>query len=73
MMARIYGVCVSCSTDLDIGKDFLTSWKTMSVTEDDPMDFDFSTVAKGKKKTFNFDDAYALLNHMFAMLNYDVK
>lgn len=41
--------------DLDIGKDFLTSWKSMSVTEDDSMDFDFSTVAKGKKKTFNFD------------------
>ncbi|XP_063941935.1 uncharacterized protein At4g18490 isoform X2 [Daucus carota subsp. sativus] len=40
--------------DLDIGKDFLTSWKSMG--EDDQMDFDFSTVAKGNKKPFKFDN-----------------
>lgn len=42
------------SADLDIGKDFLTSWKSMS--EDDQMDFDFPTVAKGNKKPFKFDN-----------------
>ncbi|KAA8519697.1 hypothetical protein F0562_013858 [Nyssa sinensis] len=41
--------------DLEIGKDFLSSWKSMSVAENDTMDFEFETVAKGKKKTFNFD------------------
>ncbi|KAF5472992.1 hypothetical protein F2P56_009643 [Juglans regia] len=42
--------------DEEIGKEFLTSWKSMSVTEDDAMDFSFDTVAKGKKKTFNFEN-----------------
>ncbi|KAK1375402.1 hypothetical protein POM88_031595 [Heracleum sosnowskyi] len=42
--------------DLDIGKDFLTSWKSMSVTEDDPMDFDFTKVTKGNKEAFKFDN-----------------
>ncbi|KZV27394.1 hypothetical protein F511_02503 [Dorcoceras hygrometricum] len=41
--------------DLDIGKDFLSSWKSMSVAEDDAMDFDFTPVSKGKKKIFSFD------------------
>lgn len=41
-------------TDKEIGKDFLSSWKSMSVTEDDAMDFSFDTVSNGKKK-FNFD------------------
>ncbi|XP_044495214.1 uncharacterized protein At4g18490 isoform X2 [Mangifera indica] len=40
--------------DEEIGKDFLTSWKSMAVTEDDAMDFSFDTVPNGKKK-FNFD------------------
>lgn len=40
-------------TDLDIGKDFLSSWKSISVAED--MDFDFGSVTKGNKKTFSFD------------------
>ncbi|KAI5657289.1 hypothetical protein M9H77_26082 [Catharanthus roseus] len=40
--------------DLDFGKDFLTSWKSMSMTED-PMDLDFESESKGKKKAFNFD------------------
>ncbi|KAL8108154.1 uncharacterized protein At4g18490-like isoform X2 [Apium graveolens] len=40
--------------DLDIGKDFLTSWKSMA--DDDQMDFDFPTVAKGNKKPFKFDN-----------------
>ncbi|KAL9455952.1 hypothetical protein AB3S75_005225 [Citrus x aurantiifolia] len=40
--------------DKEIGKDFLSSWKSMSVTEDDAMDFSFDTVSNGKKK-FNFD------------------
>ncbi|KAI4343007.1 hypothetical protein MLD38_027559 [Melastoma candidum] len=38
----------------DIGKEFLTSWKSMSVTGDDPMDFNFDTVGKSKK-AFDFD------------------
>ncbi|XP_031275252.1 uncharacterized protein At4g18490 isoform X3 [Pistacia vera] len=40
--------------DEEIGKDFLSSWKSMSVTEDDAMDFGFDTVSNGKKK-FDFD------------------
>lgn len=40
--------------DKEIGKDFLSSWKSMSVTEDDAIDFSFDTVSNGKKK-FNFD------------------
>lgn len=42
-------------TDEEIGKDFLSSWKSMSVTQDDAMDFSFETISKGKKKAFNFD------------------
>ncbi|XP_057950269.1 uncharacterized protein LOC131145167 isoform X6 [Malania oleifera] len=42
------------SQDEEIGKEFLSSWKSMSVT-DDAMDFDFETVTQGKKKTFSFD------------------
>ncbi|OMO65308.1 hypothetical protein COLO4_31347 [Corchorus olitorius] len=41
--------------DEEFGKDFLGSWKSMSVTEDDAMDFSFGTISKGKKKAFNFD------------------
>ncbi|XP_021295020.1 uncharacterized protein At4g18490 isoform X2 [Herrania umbratica] len=41
--------------DKEIGKDFLSSWKSMSVTQDDAMDFSFETISKGKKKAFNFD------------------
>lgn len=41
--------------DVDFGKDFLSSWKTMSVAEGDAMDFEFGPVAKGKRKAFNFD------------------
>ncbi|KAI3498707.1 hypothetical protein L1887_34486 [Cichorium endivia] len=40
--------------DLDIGDDFLGSWKSMSMGNDG-MDFDFGTTSKGKKKDFNFD------------------
>nr|XP_043623784.1 uncharacterized protein At4g18490 [Erigeron canadensis] len=40
--------------DIDIDKDFLGSWKSMSMG-DDGMDFDFGPPAQGKKKTFNFD------------------
>lgn len=40
--------------DLDLGNDFLGSWKSMSMTED-PMDLDFVSVSKGMKKAFNFD------------------
>ncbi|KAK4271669.1 hypothetical protein QN277_020328 [Acacia crassicarpa] len=38
----------------DIGKEFLSSWKSISMTDDDAMDFNFDSVTKGKKKTFNF-------------------
>ncbi|OMO49383.1 hypothetical protein CCACVL1_31044 [Corchorus capsularis] len=43
------------NTDEQLGKDFLGSWKSMPVTEDDAMDFSFGTISKGKKKTFNSD------------------
>lgn len=42
-------------TDLDIGNDFLKSFKSVSMGEDDAMDFDFGPISKNKKKTFNFD------------------
>ncbi|KAL7242316.1 hypothetical protein ACSBR1_014811 [Camellia fascicularis] len=42
--------------DMDFGKDFLSSWKSMPMAEDDAMDFDFGTTAKGKKKAFNFNN-----------------
>ncbi|XP_048322359.2 uncharacterized protein At4g18490 isoform X4 [Ziziphus jujuba] len=48
--------------DDDIGKEFLSSWKSMSVTEDDAMDFSFNTISKGKKKTFNFENLDANFN-----------
>ncbi|CAK9134663.1 unnamed protein product [Ilex paraguariensis] len=38
--------------DLDIGKDFLSSWKSLNVTKDDTMDFDFGPVGKVKNKAF---------------------
>ncbi|KAL6555261.1 hypothetical protein OROGR_006519 [Orobanche gracilis] len=40
--------------DLDIGKDFLSSWKSISIAEGDAMDFDLTP---GNKKSFNFDKA----------------
>ncbi|XP_051150119.1 uncharacterized protein At4g18490 [Andrographis paniculata] len=43
--------------DMDIEKDFLSSWKSMSVAEDDTMDFDLPKVSKGNKKPFDFDKA----------------
>lgn len=45
-------------TDEEIGDEFLTSWKSISVMEDDGMDFGFDTVSKGskgKKKVFDFE------------------
>ncbi|KAF9609961.1 hypothetical protein IFM89_019517 [Coptis chinensis] len=39
----------------DFGKEFLSSWKTMSVSEDDGLDFKQEAVTKGKKSAFNFD------------------
>ncbi|CAN6689708.1 unnamed protein product [Malus baccata var. baccata] len=44
--------------DEEIGDEFLTSWKSISVMEDDGMDFGFDTVSKGskgKKKVFDFE------------------
>ncbi|KAI7740884.1 hypothetical protein M8C21_021984 [Ambrosia artemisiifolia] len=40
--------------DIDIDKDFLGSWRSMSMG-DDGMDFDFGPTTKGKQKAFNFD------------------
>ncbi|KAK9051665.1 hypothetical protein SSX86_028293 [Deinandra increscens subsp. villosa] len=40
--------------DIDIDKDFLGSWKSMSMG-DDGMDFDLGPTTKGKQKAFNFD------------------
>jgi len=39
----------------EIGKKFLSSWKSMSMADDDAIDFDFDTVSKGKKKPFDFE------------------
>ncbi|XP_048141511.1 uncharacterized protein At4g18490-like isoform X3 [Rhodamnia argentea] len=41
--------------DAEFGKEFLTSWKSLSVAEDDAVDFNFDTVGKGMTKKFNFD------------------
>ncbi|KDP21061.1 hypothetical protein JCGZ_21532 [Jatropha curcas] len=41
--------------DEEIGKEFISSWKSLSAAGDDKMDFNFDTVSSGKKKTFNFD------------------
>ncbi|GAV61507.1 hypothetical protein CFOL_v3_05034 [Cephalotus follicularis] len=41
--------------DEELGKDFLSSWKSMSGTENDAMDFSFDAVPIGKKKPFNFE------------------
>ncbi|KAG6691234.1 hypothetical protein I3842_10G056200 [Carya illinoinensis] len=57
--------------DEEIGKEFLTSWKSMSVTEDDAMDFSFDTVAKGKKKTFNFENLLGGFNFESNILKED--
>lgn len=51
---------VRLQTDEEIGKEFLSSWKSMSVTEDDAMDFSFDTVPKGQKKKFNFEKLWVL-------------
>eukprot|EP00261_Vitis_vinifera_P036759 XP_019078002.1 PREDICTED: uncharacterized protein At4g18490 isoform X2 [Vitis vinifera] len=40
--------------DEGIGKEFLSSWKSMAVAGDDTMDFNFETGAKGKTTAFNF-------------------
>ncbi|ESW25698.1 hypothetical protein PHAVU_003G057800 [Phaseolus vulgaris] len=39
----------------EIGKEFLSSWKSMSMEDDDAIDFGFDTVSKGKKKPFDFE------------------
>jgi len=39
----------------EIGKEFLSSWKSMSMEDDDALDFGFDTVSKGKKKPFDFE------------------
>ncbi|KAM1792916.1 hypothetical protein ACFX12_036725 [Malus domestica] len=44
--------------DEEIGDEFLISWKSISVMEDDGMDFSFDTVSKGskgKKKDMDFN------------------
>ncbi|GAU14578.1 hypothetical protein TSUD_96420, partial [Trifolium subterraneum] len=41
--------------DDDFGKEFLGSWKSMSMADDDGMNFSFDTVSKSKKKTFDFE------------------
>ncbi|RDX95263.1 hypothetical protein CR513_22241, partial [Mucuna pruriens] len=43
------------SPDDEIGKEFLSSWKSISMADDDAMDFSFDAVSKGKKKTFDFE------------------
>ncbi|XP_038881419.1 uncharacterized protein At4g18490 isoform X2 [Benincasa hispida] len=49
--------------DVDIGDEFMNSWKSISVAEDDMVDFSFSTASKGKIKAFDFgtlDDDFNL-------------
>ncbi|KAM1347463.1 hypothetical protein ACFX2H_036394 [Malus domestica] len=49
--------------DEEIGDEFLTSWKSISVMEDDGMDFGFDTVSKGskgKKKVFDFEKLWCI-------------
>lgn len=49
--------------DEDIGDEFMKSWKSISVAEDDMVDFSFSTASKGKIKAFDFgtlDDDFNL-------------
>ncbi|KAK9085473.1 hypothetical protein Sjap_025884 [Stephania japonica] len=42
--------------DEEIGKEFLSSWKSMSIVEDDVLDFDGgTTIPKKKGSGFNFD------------------
>ncbi|KAF8028881.1 hypothetical protein BT93_E1529 [Corymbia citriodora subsp. variegata] len=41
--------------DAEFGKEFRTSWKSLSVAEDGTVDFSFDIVGKGKTKKFNFD------------------
>ncbi|KAL2931744.1 hypothetical protein RDABS01_037154 [Bienertia sinuspersici] len=56
--------------DEDFSKDFLNSWKPMSGTKDDDIDFNFEPVSKGKKKAFDFgmdmdfslDDAFGKMS-----------
>lgn len=48
--------CIPLMTENDVGKEFLSSWKSLSVTEDDPMDFNFDTISGGNKKPFNFEN-----------------
>ncbi|XP_020239705.1 uncharacterized protein At4g18490 isoform X2 [Cajanus cajan] len=43
------------SLDDEIGKEFLSPWKSMSMADDDAMDFSFDTISKNKKKTFDFE------------------
>ncbi|KAK6131941.1 hypothetical protein DH2020_034311 [Rehmannia glutinosa] len=51
--------------DLDIGKDFLSSWKSISIAEGDGMDFDLTP---GNKKSFNFDKASGYLPPLKKMI-----
>ncbi|KAK6917655.1 hypothetical protein RJ641_018406 [Dillenia turbinata] len=60
--------------DEDIGKEFLSLLKSMSMTDDDPMNFNFANFAtdtKVKKKTFNFDklDVYFNLDADFKKIS----
>ncbi|KAA3478969.1 chloroplast protein cs/ch-42 [Gossypium australe] len=52
--------------DEEIGKDFLGSWKSMSV-KDDALDFSFETTTKGKNKAFNFDKLMDVIIVLFAV------
>ncbi|KAF6176124.1 hypothetical protein GIB67_000218 [Kingdonia uniflora] len=45
----------SSMLDVEIGKDFFSSWKSMSVSGDDALDFSTDTAPKGKNKAFDFD------------------
>ncbi|CAK7350455.1 unnamed protein product [Dovyalis caffra] len=46
---------ITFEADDEIGNEFLGSWKSMSVMDDDKLDFGFDTVSTGKNKAFNFD------------------
>lgn len=56
--------------DAELGKEFLTSWKSLSVAEDDAVDFSFDTVGKGKTKEFNFHKLDVDLTWMLTLTSF---
>ncbi|KAI3744339.1 hypothetical protein L1987_57418 [Smallanthus sonchifolius] len=65
------------AASIDIDKDFLGSWKSISMGDDDGMDFDSGPTTKGKQKAFKIwfrrnEQANGLLHLFHLLLNTDV-